>query len=157
VQRTRSKTKMSAHAASALTFREASSSDSDQLAEWNYQLIRDEAHRNRMTVPQLAERMRDWLEQDYRAIVFELEGTPVAYALFREQPNEIYLRQLFVVRESRRQGIGKRAIELLHTNVWLKNIRLTVDVLTANANAVAFWRAVGFADYSLTLEILPPE
>jgi len=64
---------------------------------------------------------------------------------------------LFVVRESRRQGIGKRAIELLHTNVWLKNIRLTVDVLTANANAVAFWRAVGFADYSLTLEILPPE
>lgn len=44
--------------ASALTFREVTSSDIDQLAERNHQLIRDEGHRNRMTVPQVAERMR---------------------------------------------------------------------------------------------------
>ncbi len=140
---------------SALTPREATHSDINQLAQWNHQLIRDEGHRNRMTVPQLVERMRGWLEQDYRAIVFELAGTPVAYALFREQPDEIYPRQLFVVRERRRQGIGKQAIELLRTKVWPTNKRLTVQVLTANTNAVAFWRSVGYVDYSMTLEILP--
>lgn len=142
---------------SAITLREATSSDINQLAEWNHHLIREEGHRNRMTVPQLAERMRGWLKQDYRATVFELAGTPVAYALFREQPDEIYLRQLFVVREHRRERIGKQAIELLRTKVWPTNKRLTVEVLTANTTAVAFWQAVGFADYSLTLEILPPE
>ncbi len=141
---------------SALTFREGRSSDLDQLAEWNHQLIRDEGHRHRMTVPQLAERMRGWLERDYRAMVFELAGTPVAYALFREQPDEIYLRQLFVVPERRRQGIGRQAVALLRTTVWPVHKRLTVEVLTANADAVAFWRTVGYVDYSLMLEILPP-
>ena len=141
---------------SALTFREGTSADIDQLAEWNHQLIRDEGHRNQMTVPQLGERMRGWLEQDYRVMVFELAGTPVAYALFREQPSEVYLRQLFVVRERRRQGIGRQAVELLRTKVWPTNKRLTIEVLTANTAAVAFWRSVGYVDYSLMLEILPP-
>jgi len=139
-----------------LTFRKCTNSDIDQLAEWNHQLIRDEGHRNRMTVAQLAERMRGWLVQDYRAIVFELAGTPVAYALFREQPDEIYLRQLFVVRECRRQGIGRQAVELLRTRIWPTNKRLTIEVLTANTAAVAFWRSAGYVDYSLMLEILPP-
>lgn len=31
-----------------------------------------------------------------------------------------------------------------------------VEVLVANERAVAFWRAAGYRDYSLTLEILPP-
>ncbi len=141
---------------SQLAFCFVRTSDFDQLAEWNHQLIRDEGHRNRMTVPELGERMRGWLELDYRAVVFELAGIPVAYALFREQPDEIYLRQLFVVRERRRQGIGRRAIELLRTKVWPTNKRLTVEVLTANTAAVAFWRSVGYVDTSLTLEILPP-
>jgi predicted acetyltransferase len=132
------------------------SSDIDQLADWNHQLIRDEGHRNQMTVSQLAERMRGWLEQDYRAMVFELAETPVAYSLFREQPHEIYLRQLFVVRERRRHGIGRQAVELLRTKVWPTNKRLTIEVLTANTAAVAFWRSVGYVDYSLMMEILPP-
>lgn len=142
--------------ASALTFREVTSSDIAQLAEWNHQLIRDEGRRNRMTVPQLAERMQGWLEQHYRATIFEVAGTPVAYALFREQPNVIYLRQLFIVRERRRQGIGRSAFGLLRTKVWPTNKRLTVEVLTANTAAVAFWRSMGYVDYSLMLEILPP-
>jgi hypothetical protein len=38
---------------------------------------------------------------------------------------------------------------------WPRTKRLTVSVLTANARGVAFWRAMGYADYDLTLEILP--
>ncbi len=108
-----------------------------------------------MTVAQLEQRMRDWLAGEYRAVLFEDYGEVVAYALFRELPDEIYLRQLFVVRNRRRRGIGRRAVEILRSEVWPRTRRLTVDVLVTNQDAVAFWRAVGYADYSLTLEIFP--
>ena len=138
-----------------MNFRFATTNDYTLLAELNHQLIRDEGHRNRMTVPELAQRMKEWLAGEYRAAIFELDGSVVAYALFREQPEEIYLRQLFVVRDRRSQGIGRRAVEILRSQVWPKNKRLTVEVLTANARGTAFWHSVGFKDYSLMLEIMP--
>jgi predicted acetyltransferase len=79
----------------------------------------------------------------------------VAYGLYRDQPEEIYLRHLFVVRHRRRRGIGRRAVEILRSEVWPKNRRLTVEVLVASHAGVAFWRSVGFADYALSLEIMP--
>ncbi|MDE3067150.1 MAG: GNAT family N-acetyltransferase, partial [Verrucomicrobiota bacterium] len=79
----------------------------------------------------------------------------VAYALFREQPEEVYLRQLFVTRHRRRQGIGRKAVNLLRSQIWPDNKRLTVDVLVHNTAALAFRRAVGYKDYYLALEILP--
>ena len=30
-----------------------------------------------------------------------------------------------------------------------------VDVLVANKRAISFWRSIGYADYALSLEILP--
>jgi GNAT superfamily N-acetyltransferase len=138
-----------------LTFRLATPADCPLLAELNHQLIRDEGHRNRMTVPELEARMRGWLTGEYRAVIFEDRGAVVAYALYREQADEIYLRQLFVVRHRRRQGIGRQAVALLRRHIWPTNKRLTVEVLTANTGGVAFWRSVGYTDYSLTLEIMP--
>ena len=138
-----------------MTFRPGTPNDSPLLATMNHQLIRDEGHRNRMTVPELEQRMRSWLSGEYRAVLFEDNGQVVAYALFREQPEEICLRQLFVVRDRRSQGIGRKAVELLRTQVWPKTKRLTVEVLVANTRAVAFWRSIGCTDYCLTLEILP--
>ena len=139
----------------SMTFRSATLDDCPRLAEMNHQLILDEGHRNRMTVPELEQRMRDWLSGEYRAVIYEDAGEVVAYALFREQEREIYLRQLFVVRHRRNQGIGRRAIAILRLQIWPKTKRLTVEVLVANERAVRFWRSVGYADYSLSLEIVP--
>lgn len=138
-----------------MTFRLATTDDCLLLAELNHQLIRDEGHRNRMAVAELEQRMRGWLASEYRAVIYEDGGEVVAYALFREQPEEIYLRQLFVVRHRRSQGIGRRAVEILRSQIWPKAKRLTVDVLVANKRGVAFWREVGYTDYCLSLEILP--
>ena len=138
-----------------MTFRPATTDDCLLLAELNQQLILDEGHRNRMTVAELEQRMRGWLASEYRAVLYEDGGGVVAYALFREHTEEIYLRQLFVVRHRRSQGIGRRAVEVLRTQVWPKNKRLTVAVLVANQRGVAFWRAVGYTDYCLTLEMPP--
>jgi ribosomal protein S18 acetylase RimI-like enzyme len=138
-----------------MTYRRAMTDDCPLLGEFNHQLIHDEGHRNRMTVPELRQRMRGWLAGEYVAILFEEGGEVVAYALYREQPEEIYLRQLFVVRQRRREGLGKKAMYLLRTEIWPKTKRLTVEVLVANTAAVAFWRAVGYRDHSLALEIAP--
>ena len=138
-----------------MTFRPATTHDCSLLAELNHQLIRDEGHRNNMTVAELGQRMRGWLAGEYRAVLFEDGGEVVAYALFREQSDDVYLRQLFVVRHRRSRGIGRRVVEILRSQVWPKSKRLTVEVLVANKRAVAFWRGVGYTDYCLSLEILP--
>jgi predicted acetyltransferase len=118
-------------------------------------LIRDEGHRNRMTVPELEQRMKDWLAKEYTAILFEVDDSVIAYALYREQPEEIYLRQLFVIRLQRRKGIGRQAMDILRSKIWPKNKRLTVEVLVQDEVAVTFWRTMGFQDYCLALEIMP--
>jgi len=75
-----------------ITFRPATLDDCPLLAELNHQLIQDEGHRNRMTLPELEQRMRCWLAGEYRAVIFEDGGDVVAYALYLEKPEEIYLR-----------------------------------------------------------------
>ena len=130
--------------------------DCQTLAEWNHQLIPDEGHRNPMDISQLKDRMSGWLTTGgYTAVIFEEDGEAVAYALYREDATEIYLRHLFVMRHLRRKGIGRRAVAILISQLWPKTKRLTVEVLTRNGSAVAFWRATGYSDDSLTLEIVP--
>ncbi len=140
-----------------MKYRFGTESDLDLLAEWNYQLIRDEGHRNSMSIQQLQERMRGWLESEYKAVIFITGSGPVAYALYREDNREIYLRQLFVKREHRSQGIGREVVGILWKQIWSTDKRLTVEVLTANDPAVLFWRSVGYTDYCLTLEKMPKE
>ena len=139
----------------ALSFRKATLNNCALLAGLNHQLIEDEGHRNQMTVSELEQRMREWLASEYSAVLFEEDNEVVAYVLYREQTDEVYLRQLFVARNRRRQGIGRMAIEILRSQIWPQHKRLTIDVLVHNSAALAFWRAVGYRDYCLTLEILP--
>jgi GNAT superfamily N-acetyltransferase len=140
----------------AMHYRFATVADARFLAELNYQLIRDEGHRNPMDVNQLEHRMYGWLSAgEYCAVIFVQEDTPVAYALYREDPEEIYLRQFFVVRTRRRHGIGRSAMQSLLSDIWPRTKRRTVSVLAHNTSGVAFWRAMGYQDYALTLEIIP--
>jgi GNAT superfamily N-acetyltransferase len=127
--------------------------DAPVLAALNHQLIQDEGHRNPMSEAELADRMRSWLSNEYRAVIFETTEI-AAYALDREYPDHIYLRQFFVPRHLRRAGIGRQCIQILFEQIWPAK-RVTVDVLSANPAGVSFWRSVGFSDYCLTLEALP--
>jgi GNAT superfamily N-acetyltransferase len=129
--------------------------DYDLLGILNKQLIEDEGHRNLMSATQLQDRMRDWLVSEYKAVIFDNETEVVAYALYREETDLIYLRQFFVQRHFRQRGYGKLAMELLRKNIWPASKRLTVEVLSGNQRSVAFFRAVGFRDYCVALEILP--
>ena len=138
-----------------MNYRFATVEDAPLLAELNQQLIHEEGHRNRMTVAELSQRMRDWLKGEYQAVIFEDANDIVGYALFRESADEVSCRQLFVVRHRRRQGIGRSAVGILRSLVWPPAKRLVIEVLATNTPALAFWRAIGFRDYSLALEIMP--
>jgi GNAT superfamily N-acetyltransferase len=139
----------------ALTWRHASQTDIRLLAALNRQLIEDEGHRNAMSIAELADRMRAFLAGEYRAVLFERDGRLVAYALWSQRGDGLYLRQFFVVREARRDGIGRAAMAILRKDVWPQDVRLYLEVLTANQRGLAFWRSLGFADYAVTLEMLP--
>jgi ribosomal protein S18 acetylase RimI-like enzyme len=139
----------------SLRYRLATLADADTLGRLNHELIRDEGHRNPMTLPELVERMRNWLACDgYEALLGHGAGDePVAYVLWRDLPDSVYLRQIYVQREYRRQGTA-RHLMLSVFERW-PDKRLTVDVLAGNARALAFWRRMGYQDYAVMLERLP--
>ena len=106
-----------------------------------------------MSVPQLADRMSTWLQNDYQAVLFEDDRGAAGYALFKREPEWVYLRQLFVKAERRRQGIATAAMAWLSDNVWKDTPRVRLDVLVDNAAGIALWRSLGFVDYCITMEM----
>ncbi len=74
-------------------YRFASPEDADVIASMNLQLIRDEGHRNPMDIPALRDRMSSWLQGDYEAVLFDEDGGSVGYALFKREPEFVYLRR----------------------------------------------------------------
>lgn len=138
-----------------MKWRAATLDDAQVLGRMNLRLVRDEKHRNPMTVTQLVRRMRDFLSGDYNAVIFEDDTEVLGYALFHPQEDFLYLRQFFIERHRRREGNGRAAMQLLMDHVFPAEQRLVVTVLATNPDALDFWRAVGFADYCTSLEILP--
>lgn len=134
-------------------YRFATLEDAATLAPLNHQLIRDEGHRNPMTVRELETRMRGWLSSEYSAVLAEQPGQPVAYALFKSEPDHIYLRQLFVVPESRRTGIGRELVAWLQQNAWPSGTKVRLDVLMGNVVGRSFWSSIGFTEYCVTMEL----
>ena len=139
-----------------LTSRVATLDDLPLLARLNHQLTVDEKHANQARpLPWFAQRMAGFLAAEYTAILFAEGDETVADALYRphaERDDTLYLRQLYVKRGRRRQGVGREAVRLLREKIWPHGKRVTVEVLAANAAARAFWGALGFTEHSLELE-----
>jgi GNAT superfamily N-acetyltransferase len=136
-----------------LEFRYAADSDIPWLAKMNQKLIRDEGHRNKMTLPELERRMSNFLRKEYDAVIARFGKTGIGYALYRRDSEWLYLRQIFVIEEMRRKGFGRKFIEWLKNNPWKKCKRIRTDVLIDNTVGIDFWKAVGFKEYCITLEM----
>jgi ribosomal protein S18 acetylase RimI-like enzyme len=138
-------------------YRIATLADVPQLSAMNRQLVEDEGHRNRSKSDAwFEERMRKFLSGEYEAALFELNGEVVAYALYtqhRDHQDTIHLRQIFVDRAYRRQGIGREVMRILRQEIWPADKRLTIGVLVGNHAARAFYTAMGYREYSLEMEI----
>jgi ribosomal protein S18 acetylase RimI-like enzyme len=136
--------------------RDAEARDLPLLAELNRQLIQDQGSSNSMSVAELEERMHGWLAAEYRAVLFEIDAQAVAYALFRPaEDGGVHLRQFFVARAFRRQGVGRRAFQAFRERFVPAGAALYLEVLVHNLPGLAFWRALGFQEHALSLR-LPP-
>jgi ribosomal protein S18 acetylase RimI-like enzyme len=129
--------------------RSATDADLALLARWNRELIEDERADDPMTAGQLELRMRGWLQRGHRAVIFEENGAPQAYALFALEEREVTLRQFFVAREQRRRGVGREAFALFRERCVPAGASLSLEVLVHDASALAFWRAVGLREHAL--------
>lgn len=146
---------------SSVTLRPATLDDIPLLARMNRQLIEDEGSRNPMVEAALAERMRDWLAGAYSAVLFMRGNAIAGYAVYQVRHDEyypeqryVYLRQLYVLREARRQGVGRAAFGLLREECFPPHVPVMLDVLEHNATGRAFWVALGFRPYVTTM-LLP--
>ncbi len=139
----------------SLEHRFATEEDLPQLATWNHELIADEGHRNPMNEEELRQRMASWLASRYHALVYSLDEEDVGYLLYREDDDKTYLRQFFVTRHNRRKGLGRKMASHFIDEVRATDKRLTVETLSCNQAALAFWRSTGFKDYCVELEMPP--
>jgi GNAT superfamily N-acetyltransferase len=139
-----------------IDYRFATVDDAPLLAAMNARLIRDEGHRCRLSLVELQERHAGWLSGEYLAVMFGAVDRIAGYALYKHEPEWIYLRQFFVEPEYRRQGIGRRAIAWLMENAWSSAPRIRLDVLVGNHDARAFWQSLGFRQYCVTMELERP-
>jgi GNAT superfamily N-acetyltransferase len=135
-----------------MQYRLATTADAPLLSRMNQRLIRDEGHRNAMSVAELRARMERWLGGEYEAVLFSDATGPAGYALFKRDEDYIYLRLFFVEPDRRRQGIGREAMASLMENAWKGTPRIRLEVLVGNSTGIAFWRSLGFVGYCVTME-----
>lgn len=139
-----------------MNVRTATPAEVPLLASLNKQLQIDEEHRLRMEIAELEPRMAGWLQEEgYEAAMFERDGETIGYALFRREQDHVYLKQFFICRPFRWQGLGRQAFEWLVRHAWHDMPHVYLDVLVNNERGIAFWQSLGFQDYCLTMEFQP--
>lgn len=143
-----------------LELRRATSSDIDRLAEMNKQLIEDEGSMNPMNLDELKQRMYEWLHSSYFADLLISDQEVAGYALYTFRANsydkniqEVYLRQYFIGRTFRKQGLGLKGIGLLKEQRFKDMDTIEIDVLEANTAGKSFWVSAGFEPYAINMKL----
>ncbi|MFI7587198.1 GNAT family N-acetyltransferase [Spongisporangium articulatum] len=141
-----------------VTLRPATPGDLDLLTTLNLHLREDQGYAGGADEePWVRERLRGWLTGvgvvggPVSLAVFERDGEPLAFASWRLDDTGVYGRQLFVSRAHRREGLGRRAIDLLRQA--FPGQALSLDVLLTNEPARAFYRALGFTESSVIMSL----
>ena len=133
----------------SMKWRKATEADVPLLADLNRQLSEDDGTSALRPAVNFEERLRARLGGGYSAALFELDETPVAYVLWRDNEGRgIYVRQFFVARDRRRQGLGRRAFDLLLHEILPPDTAITLEVGEQNPAGLAFWQALGFAVFA---------
>jgi len=135
-----------------VVYRPASLADLELLTGFNAGLQRDQGSPQPLAEAAIHQRMADWLRRaEYQAILAERGGQPLGYALYRLEDQLIFLRHLYVAPEARRQGLGRAFYHHLRDERWPAGWPVQLNVLAGNSRGQAFWTALGFETYSLTL------
>jgi ribosomal protein S18 acetylase RimI-like enzyme len=135
-----------------IDFQKAEPIHSDILGKLNKKLIGDEGHSNPMKDDDLIDRMYNFLTNNYSAYFILTDSRVAGYCLFRDDIDYIYIRQLFVEKDKRNQGLGKACVRWLKDTHWTDR-KIRIEVLSGNLDGIEFWRRIGFHDYCITMEM----
>ncbi len=130
------------------------------VARMNKELLEDEESRNPMNVVELLERLVRFVDHEgWTVELFTVEGEIVGYITYRYESNivspdgrSMHLRQFYIARHHRRQGLGAAAIALFKRSRLNAGERIHLDVLETNPEGKKFWRSVGFVPYATVME-----
>ena len=132
-----------------MKIQECTVADVPRLALLNKQLIEDEKSDNPMTVNELENRMRAFLDTEYSAYFFVVDSETVGYALVKKNVEPIYLRQFLIDRDHRKKHYGKQAFQMLMRHLGAKSI--DIEVLPWNKTGYSFWKNCGFKEQSIAM------
>jgi hypothetical protein len=128
----------------------ASHNDSAELASFNKSLIDDGGSNNNMSTSELEMRMKRFLSDEYLAIIFEVEGKRIGYALINKSACPVFIRHFFISKENRRKGYGKEAFNQIIRLLDVDEVDL--NVLYSNSEGYQFWGSCGLAPYEIHMQ-----
>jgi ribosomal protein S18 acetylase RimI-like enzyme len=115
----------------------------DELVEMNNQLVIDEQFDVILPQDKMIERMQDFIQGSvYDCYLMVHDNVVCGYCLVDTTKTPLYLRHLFVKKEHRRKGLGKKTIQMLLQ--MYKTDSLDIEVMAWNANALKFYESIGF-------------
>jgi DNA-binding GntR family transcriptional regulator/predicted acetyltransferase len=134
------------------------------LARMNRELADDEGHRNPMSVAEMEARFHRFVEEEGWSVdLFLLGDEIVGYATYRREVDptnpggdRVFLRQFYIARHYRRDGMGQAAFEALSTTRFRAGDRVVLEVIENNPGGRVFWLRTGFTPYSSLLEYSVP-
>jgi ribosomal protein S18 acetylase RimI-like enzyme len=126
-----------------MEIKEATITDLKELSAMNIQLRYDEKMDNIMTDKDVEKRMREFLEGNiYKAYLLINNNITVGYGLVDTTKKPIYLRQIYVKPEFRKNEFGSLFISdilgIFNTN------EIDVEVMTWNNSAIKYYENFGF-------------
>ena len=89
--------------------------------------------------------MSDQIKNDYQYFLINLSGVPVGYLSYIKRDEALFLSKIYILKELRGHGIGKRAFEFIETQAKendCKKISLTVN--RNNLNSIKAYEKAGF-------------
>lgn len=130
------------------------------LARMNRELADDEGHRNPMTVAQLEDRFRRFVDEEGWSVdLFMLDDEVIGYATHRYVPDpaepggqHVHLRQFYIVRHRRRGGTGHVVFDALVRARFRPGERIYLEVIENNPGGKVFWQRTGFTPYGTIME-----
>lgn len=138
----------------ALRIDKAKGTEVDLLAQLNRQLDEDEPHPYPLPLSVLTDRMSRWIDSgEYEVLLFRRGDRVTGYAAWRVEDRGAYLRHFFICRDQRRQGWGRAAMQLLRRDVLPKDLPVQTEAVIGNKAGIAFWHAIGFEDFGLSMEL----
>ena len=144
-----------------ITIRSADLNDVSVLAKMNSRLVEDQESENTWSLAKYEQRFSEWLQDGTWHIDMILQdGQCVGYAVYQPRsdyynPDQpvIYVRQYYIERTHRRQGLGRAAFqELIDSRFPTGYQAIALDVVATNPVGQAFWEKLGFAPYFISMK-----